>query len=128
MYQKAKALRSTVVGNFADARSKLGAVLAKAPADAAALVYLGWTELAAGDPAAADKAFSRALAAEAKRAAALYGDGWPRSASATGSRRTICTRGRSRALRCTSVRPWAWRAPIPSPGRRATRHRRRWPS
>ena len=74
-YQKAKALRSTVIGNFGDARSKLGAVLQKAPADAAALVYLGWTELAAGDPAAADKAFARALAAEATRAAALYGDG-----------------------------------------------------
>ncbi|MGZ3429125.1 MAG: hypothetical protein ACXVCV_20880, partial [Polyangia bacterium] len=74
-FQKAKALRSTVAGNFADARSKLGAVLAKAPADAGALVYLGWTELAAGDPSAADKAFGRALAAEATRAAALYGDG-----------------------------------------------------
>ena len=74
-YQKAKALRSTVAGNFADARNKLAAVLQKAPADAAALVYLGWTELGAGDPAAADKAFSRALAAEATRAAALYGDG-----------------------------------------------------
>lgn len=74
-YQKAKALRSTVTGNFADARAKLGAVLQKAPADAAALVYLGWTELGAGDPAAADKAFARALAAEATRAAALYGDG-----------------------------------------------------
>lgn len=73
-YQKAKALRSTVAGNFADARSKLDAVLQKAPADAAALVYLGWTELGAGDPAAADKAFARALAAEATRAAALYGD------------------------------------------------------
>ncbi|HEX6836583.1 MAG TPA: zinc-ribbon domain-containing protein, partial [Polyangia bacterium] len=74
-YQKAKALRSTVTGNFADARTKLDAVLQKAPADAAALVYLGWTELGAGDPAAADKAFARALAAEATRAAALYGDG-----------------------------------------------------
>jgi predicted Zn finger-like uncharacterized protein len=74
-YQKAKALRSAVAGNFADARTKLGAVLAKAPADAGALVYLGWTELAAGDPVAADKAFTRALAAEATRAAALYGDG-----------------------------------------------------
>jgi predicted Zn finger-like uncharacterized protein len=74
-FQKAKALRSTVTGNFADARIKLAAVLAKAPADAGALVYLGWTELAAGDPAAADKAFGRALAAEASRAAALYGDG-----------------------------------------------------
>ncbi|HXU72213.1 MAG TPA: tetratricopeptide repeat protein [Polyangia bacterium] len=74
-YQKAKALRSTVTGNFADARTKIGAVLAKAPADAGALVYLGWTELAAGDAAAADKAFGRALAAEATRAAALYGDG-----------------------------------------------------
>ncbi len=74
-YQKAKALRSMVTGNYADARTKLGAVLAKAPADAGALVYLGWTELAAGDAAAADKAFARALAAEATRAAALYGDG-----------------------------------------------------
>jgi predicted Zn finger-like uncharacterized protein len=74
-YQKAKALRATVVGNWADARNKLAAVLAKAPADAAALVYLGWTELGAGDAAAADKAFGRALAAEATRAAALYGDG-----------------------------------------------------
>ena len=50
-------------------------MLAKAPADASALVYLGWTELGAGDAAAADKAFARALAAEATRAAALYGDG-----------------------------------------------------
>ena len=74
-FQKAKALRSMVVGNFADARSKLGLVLQKAPADASALVYLGWTELAAGDPAAADQAFGRALAAEATRAAALYGAG-----------------------------------------------------
>jgi tetratricopeptide (TPR) repeat protein len=74
-YQKAKALRAMVAGNFADARAKLGAVLAKAPADAGALAYLGWTELAAGDAAAADKAFARALAAEATRAAALYGDG-----------------------------------------------------
>jgi predicted Zn finger-like uncharacterized protein len=74
-FQKAKALRSSVAGNFVDARNKLGAVLQKAPADAGALVYLGWTELAAGDPAAADKAFTRALAAEATRAAALYGDG-----------------------------------------------------
>ncbi|HEY2746851.1 MAG TPA: hypothetical protein VGL86_19645, partial [Polyangia bacterium] len=46
-YQKAKALRSMVAGNFVDARNKLGAVLANAPADAGALVYLGWTELAA---------------------------------------------------------------------------------
>lgn len=74
-FQKAKALRSTVTGNYGDARNKLGAVLQKAPADAAALVYLGWTELGAGDAAAADKAFSRALAAESTRAAALYGDG-----------------------------------------------------
>jgi len=74
-YAKAKALRATVVGNYAEARAKLGAVLQKAPADAAALVYLGWTELGAGDAAAADKAFARALAAESTRAAALYGDG-----------------------------------------------------
>ena len=74
-YEKAKALRATVVGNYAEARAKLGAVLQKAPADAAALVYLGWTELGAGDAAAADKAFARALAAESTRAAALYGDG-----------------------------------------------------
>ena len=49
-------------------------VLAKAPADSAALVYLGWTELAAGDPAAADHAFAKALAVEGSRAQALYGD------------------------------------------------------
>ncbi len=71
---KARALRSSVAGAYPDARNKLGAVLAKAPADSAALVYLGWTELAAGDPAAADKAFAKALAAEASRAQALYGD------------------------------------------------------
>jgi predicted Zn finger-like uncharacterized protein len=74
-YDKARALRATVVGNYAEARTKLGAVLQKAPADAAALVYLGWTELGAGDAAAADKAFAHALAAESTRAAALYGDG-----------------------------------------------------
>jgi predicted Zn finger-like uncharacterized protein len=74
-YEKARALRATVVGNYGEARTKLGAVLQKAPADAAALVYLGWTELGAGDAAAADKAFARALAAESTRAAALYGDG-----------------------------------------------------
>jgi predicted Zn finger-like uncharacterized protein len=72
---KAKALRSSVAGQFADARTKLNGVLAKAPADSAALVYLGWTELAAGDPAAADHAFAKALAVEASRAQALYGDG-----------------------------------------------------
>jgi predicted Zn finger-like uncharacterized protein len=72
--QKAKALRSTVGGNWNDARAKLNVVLGKAPADAAALVYLGWTELGAGDAAAADKAFAKALASEATRAAALYGD------------------------------------------------------
>jgi predicted Zn finger-like uncharacterized protein len=71
---KARALRATVAGNFADARNKLNAVLAKAPADSAALVYLGWTELGAGDPAAADRAFAKALVAEASRAQALYGD------------------------------------------------------
>lgn len=73
--QKARALRAVVAGNWAEARAKLNAVLQKAPADAVALTYLGWTELGAGDPAAADRAFSRALAAEATRAAALYGDG-----------------------------------------------------
>ena len=73
--QKARALRSAVGGQYADARMKLGALLVKAPADAAALVYLGWTELGAGDAAAADRAFGKALAAEATRAAALYGDG-----------------------------------------------------
>ncbi|MDB4970678.1 MAG: Tetratricopeptide 2 repeat protein [Myxococcales bacterium] len=72
---KARALRSTVGGNWNDARTKLNLVLAKAPADAAALVYLGWTELGAGDAAAADKAFAKALASEPTRAAALYGDG-----------------------------------------------------
>ncbi|HEX4458235.1 MAG TPA: tetratricopeptide repeat protein, partial [Polyangia bacterium] len=72
---KARALRSSVAGLYPDARNKLAAVLAKAPADSAALVYLGWTELAAGDPAAADKAFAKALAAEPSRAQALYGDG-----------------------------------------------------
>lgn len=43
--------------------------------DAVALVYLGWTELGAGDPAAAERVFAKALAAEPNRAAALYGDG-----------------------------------------------------
>jgi predicted Zn finger-like uncharacterized protein len=72
---KARALRSLVTGNYADARTKLNAILQRAPADAIALVTLGWTELAAGDDAAADKAFGKALAAEATRAAALYGGG-----------------------------------------------------
>lgn len=72
---KARALRAAVGGNIADARGKLNAILAAAPADAVALVYLGWTELAAGDPAAAERAFAKALAAEPTRVAALYGDG-----------------------------------------------------
>jgi tetratricopeptide (TPR) repeat protein len=73
--QKARALRSLVMGNFGDARSKLNAILQKAPADAVALITLGWTELGAGDPAAADKAFANALAAESTRAASLYASG-----------------------------------------------------
>jgi predicted Zn finger-like uncharacterized protein len=72
---KARGLRALVAGNYADARAKLSAVLQKAPADASALVYLGWTELGAGDAAAAERAFAKALAAEATRAQALYGDG-----------------------------------------------------
>ena len=67
-------MRASVGGNWNDARTKLNVVLAKAPADAAALVYLGWTELGAGDAVAADKAFAKALASESSRAAALYGD------------------------------------------------------
>jgi tetratricopeptide (TPR) repeat protein len=73
--QKALALRALVAGRLPDARAKLGALLAKAPSDATALVYLGWTELTAGDPVAADRAFGKALAAEPGRAAALYGQG-----------------------------------------------------
>jgi predicted Zn finger-like uncharacterized protein len=73
--QKARALRSLVGGNYNDARTKLNAILQKAPADAIALITLGWTELGAGDAAAADKAFTKALAAEGTRAAALFADG-----------------------------------------------------
>ncbi|HZS40944.1 MAG TPA: tetratricopeptide repeat protein [Polyangia bacterium] len=73
--QKARALKSLAAGKLDDARAKLGAVLAAAPSDASALVYLGWTELSAGDAAAAERAFAKALAAEPSRAAALYGDG-----------------------------------------------------
>jgi Tfp pilus assembly protein PilF len=71
--QKARGLRALVAGQQADARAKLNVVLQRAPADATALVYLGWTELAAGDSAAADRAFGKALAAEGTRAQALYG-------------------------------------------------------
>src|SRR5262249_21481271 len=35
---------------------------------------LGWTELTAGDPTAADKAFAKALASEPTRTGALFGD------------------------------------------------------
>jgi predicted Zn finger-like uncharacterized protein len=73
--QKARALKLLTGGKIGDARNKLNALLQAAPADASALVYLGWTELAAGDWSAADKAFSKAVAAESNRAAALFGLG-----------------------------------------------------
>jgi predicted Zn finger-like uncharacterized protein len=76
--QKARALKLLVAGKLADARTKLGAVLSAAPADASALVYLGWTELAAGDWVAAEKAFAKAVAVEPNRPAALYGLGYAR--------------------------------------------------
>ena len=47
----------------------------------------------AGDPAAADKAFTRALAAEATRAAALYGDGVAKERLGDPPRRTSVPRG-----------------------------------
>ncbi len=70
---KARALEALDRGRIAEARTQLAAVLRRAPADASALVYLGWTELEAGDDAAADRAFAKAIAAEPGRAAALYG-------------------------------------------------------
>jgi predicted Zn finger-like uncharacterized protein len=73
--QKARALRSLVGGKPVEARIKLQAVLQAAPADASALVYLGWTELASGETAAAELAFNKAVAAESNRAAAIYGLG-----------------------------------------------------
>ncbi len=73
--QKARALKLLVSGKTSDARTKLTALLAAAPADASALVYLGWTELGAGDWAAAATAFAKAVAVEPSRAAALYGLG-----------------------------------------------------
>jgi predicted Zn finger-like uncharacterized protein len=76
--QKARALKLLVAGKIADARTKLSAVLAAAPADASALVYLGWTELAAGDWLAADHSFAKAVAVESNRPAALYGLGYAR--------------------------------------------------
>jgi predicted Zn finger-like uncharacterized protein len=72
---KTLALKALVGGKIPEARTKLNGVLAAAPADAAALELLGMTELAAGDAAAADKAFGKALASEPARTAALYGDG-----------------------------------------------------
>jgi len=73
--RKAQALRALVAGKPGDARGQLQALLTTAPADAVALVYLGWTELSVGDFAAADAAFAKALASEPTRVAALYGDG-----------------------------------------------------
>lgn len=71
--RRAQALRSLVANKVADARAKLTAYLKDAPTDADALVALGTLELGAGDAAAADAAFGRALAAEPTRAGALYG-------------------------------------------------------
>jgi predicted Zn finger-like uncharacterized protein len=73
--QKARALRALVGGKPADARTRLQAVLQAAPADASALVYLGWTDLASGETPAAELAFNKAVAAEPNRAAAIYGLG-----------------------------------------------------
>ena len=71
--EHARALRPLLSGKPAEARAKLGALLAQAPSDAVALVYLGWTELQAGDYAAADRAFTKAVTAESTRAQALWG-------------------------------------------------------
>jgi predicted Zn finger-like uncharacterized protein len=72
---RAQALKLVVAGKLAEARQKLNALLASAPADAVALTYLGWTELKAGDWAAAQQAFAKAVQAEPGRAASLYGGG-----------------------------------------------------
>jgi len=72
---RARALRSVLAGPVSQARSELNAILASAPSDATALTYLGWTELAGGDAAAAATAFGKAVQAEPGRAAALYGQG-----------------------------------------------------
>lgn len=73
--RRAKALKLVVAGNAAQARTELNTILASAPSDAIALTYLGWTEAATGDDAAAEAAFGKAVQAEAGRAAALYGEG-----------------------------------------------------
>ncbi len=71
--QKARALRTLVSGRAADAKTQLETILAAAPADASALTYLGWALLDLGDLVAARDAFARAVAAEPKRVAAMYG-------------------------------------------------------
>ncbi len=72
---RAEGLRALAGGDVAGARTKLQGVLAQAPLDANALTYLGTTELLAGNPSAADKAFTQALSAEPTLGAAAYGVG-----------------------------------------------------
>jgi predicted Zn finger-like uncharacterized protein len=72
---RARALRLVVAGPPGPARSELKTILSSTPSDAVALTYLGWTELGAGDPVAADGAFAKAAQAEPGRTAALYGRG-----------------------------------------------------
>jgi tetratricopeptide (TPR) repeat protein len=73
---KALALKAIVDGQTERAVQRLDSVLATAPTDGDALLYLGWARAGAGDWQGAVAAFDRALAAKPKRDIPLhYGRG-----------------------------------------------------
>jgi tetratricopeptide (TPR) repeat protein len=69
---KALALKAIVDGQTERAVQRLDGVLATAPADADALLYLGWARAGAGDWQGAVEIYDRALAAKPRREIPLY--------------------------------------------------------